>query len=157
ARKARAQQVEPIRITSPRRPAPRQVPEGFGTARDCWELWWRHNQVPILELRQRTRSVVHACFRDRIFDSSETSGRLSFEDLRDLIVPGLISAAGDADQSVASAAVTALASVVPREHASLALDAILLALRHPAVSVREAAALALGVLGDPSACEVLGE
>jgi hypothetical protein len=114
---------------------PPRSAEGFAQ----WQFWWEVNRHGLLDLRRR-RSPQDRALRD----------------VREEVLPALLEALDDPDAEIASAAAIAIGRVTPRDDPSgPGLDALMRALGSPSPFLRESAALALGILGDPGACESL--
>lgn len=122
-----------------------------GSGAAGWEVWWEHNQAPLLNLRERLAAnsgisgsadwLLGSNKKDRAY-ASERPGR---ESVRRDVLPILERALEDSHFDVRAAAVIALGKTRIEEARPLLAGA--LADTHPQVA--ESAALALGVLGDP--------
>jgi HEAT repeat protein len=127
---------------------------------DQWEYWWEANSAPLLQLQERLRRLVvrteAASPLNRSRNASEPRSRLNSDDV-DRVEKALLAALPSSDPDVADAAVLALARTVPAERASEVLPAIVQTLGHEGHTAREAATLALGVLGAPDGAAPLRE
>jgi len=122
-----------------------------------WEFWWEHNKDPFLQLKARlgkstiTSGASRFGSRRRGGDALPASRPSASEIERD-IVPPLLEGLLESHPDVVDSAALALGrSVRPDEGSAKVLEALRQALGHKEKSAREAAALALGVLGNPAA------
>jgi HEAT repeat protein len=121
---------------------------------DQWEFWWENNDDPFLALKARMRNALVKSQASGLLghrQALETGRRPTASDVMDTIVPALLAVVDSKEADLADSAVLALARIVPIEHADAVLPAIRKTLAHDAKSAREAATLALGVLGAPEA------
>src|SRR6185295_5937755 len=118
-------------------------------------FWWENNDDPFLALKERLRKSTITSQASSLFGKNSNkvndTRRPTASDVSDTIVPALISVMGSSEADLVDSAVLALARIVPAERAGTVLPVIRTGLRHEAKSVREAATLALGVLGAPDA------
>jgi len=124
-----------------------------GPSPDGWEVWWEHNQAPLLNLRERLaeRAGISGSAdwllgrrpRDRSFEATRPT-RLA---VRRTVLPIVERALADRFFDVRASAVIAFGKCGDPE----ALPVLVRALADPHPQVSESAALALGILGDPSA------
>jgi HEAT repeat protein len=132
-----------------------------GESFERWEFWWEHNKDPFLQLKARLGSRVVTSGASR-FDARARSagfnaaGRPTPLEIRRDIVPALVDGLSESHPDVADSAALALGRSIRAEDADPKLFAALKdALGHKEKSVREAATLALGVLGSAEATEML--
>jgi len=122
-----------------------------------WEFWWEHNKEPFLQLKARLGKSAITSGASR-FSSRRHGGDLlpatrpgPGEIERD-IVPPLLEGLLESHPDVVDSAALALGrSVRPDEGSAKVFEALRQALGHKEKSAREAATLALGVLGNPAA------
>jgi HEAT repeat protein len=121
---------------------------------DRWEFWWEANQDELL-LAHARRAVVSAAGQASSNGDAPTVHALTAEQARSRVLPALLSALGDKEGEVADTAALALARDVPAEQGALAQGPLVRVLKHDAKSAREAATLALGVVGSSDALPTL--
>jgi HEAT repeat protein len=126
---------------------------GAGNAQelDQWTNWWEYNKEQLLLLRS------HLATPARTGPDSAPAERISRRVVHDRILPALIAASRDFDPDVADAAAIAIGRSCGPADADVAYPALMDALSSTHQSVREAATLALGLLGDARAFEVLSD
>ncbi|MBL8843160.1 MAG: HEAT repeat domain-containing protein [Planctomycetes bacterium] len=132
---------------------------GGTDARDTWEFWWEANDAALLAVErgsavdQRTSAATLGFGRGVVVESAQ---RLHAGD-RATIRAALLAALADRDAELADSAAIALGRSTPLAEAGEVIGPLLQALKHPQQSAREAATLALGILGHPGARPVLTE
>ena len=114
-----------------------------------WYTWWKFNREPYLNLRERLGS------RFVYTGDGNVSPRPTFDDYEGTVLPTLLKLIGEDDPDVVDSAVLALARVTPQSRAETIYEHLLEALKHDERSVKQSAILALGVLGDSRAIDVL--
>ncbi|MEW6742187.1 MAG: hypothetical protein AB1486_05470 [Planctomycetota bacterium] len=135
----------------------RTVEAGF----DRWEYWWICNRGVYFDLRSRLASAgVISGSAGYLLGSGGgggalTSRRLTLQQFRTEILPALVAAVLEDDADLVDSSVLAIARSLPEEEATVALPAIVTTLGHKQTSAREAATLALGVLGSNAARPIL--
>lgn len=133
-----------------------------GEGYERWEFWWEHNKDPFLELKARLskRGVTSASGGGLIGRTKPgeqlTANRPTPSEVRTVIVPALMEGLTKIQADIADSAALAIGRSVPAENADKPLiDALMKTLGHKEKSVREAATLALGVLGSPDSIDTL--
>jgi HEAT repeat protein len=135
----------------------RNSSEGF----ERWEFWWEHNKDPFLQLKARLGKMVVRTgsgggFLGRKTEDGISANRPSPSDIKSLIVPVLLDGLKESQSDVVDSAALALGRSVRAEDADkVLLDALKNTLGHKEKTAREAAALALGVLGSQDSIETL--
>lgn len=130
------------------------------TTPDDWQTWWRRNREPYLRARRaavepQTHGLAFLSGIGRV-DAGPADGRAPTPaEVRERVVPALLRALEDDDPELQDSALIALGRAVAAEDAELARPAMVAALRSASLSVRRAALLGLGVLGDRSSVPVL--
>ena len=132
--------------------------EGF----EQWEFWWEYNKEPFLNLRLRLADSIKSGGSALAVGRGTREGGLSTnrataDDVKNEILPVLISALSEADADIVDSAVLAIGRTLPRDMSDLGFDAIVQTLKSSYTSAQESATLSLGVLGDPKANEILVE
>ncbi len=126
-----------------------------------WELWWGLNREPYLALRTALAQGGAAARTGPADALSGVSGRPTDAQVRLQVVPALLTALRDErNPDIATAALLALAKCGPRletEMRARASQAIRSRLSDANQEVGETAAVALGVLGNPSDLSLLGD
>lgn len=129
--------------------------EGF----ERWEFWWEHNKDPFLQLKARLGKMVVTSGASRFTgkkNDAVSANRPSPSDVKDLIVPALLEGLSESHPDIADSAALAIGRSVRSEDANKQMiDALKSALGHKEKTVREAAALSLGVLGAPDGVDTL--
>lgn len=115
--------------------------------------WWDLNKHRHLNLRARLRS--RTALTGNAVRSRDLSGRPTFQELQGETLDGLLRLVKDPDVDIADSALLAVARITPAEHASLVRDALLEGLKREEASARNAAILALGVLGSTDSVDLL--
>ena len=122
-----------------------------GDATDRWEYWWEANKDLYLQLRGGAQAVTQStAFLGRAAEVPDAR-RVGADAVRSRVLPALLSALSEHEADVVDSAALALARIVAPEQAHLALAPLVRTLDHPQRSAREAAALALGVVGSTEA------
>jgi len=135
---------------------------GGGEGFEQWEFWWEYNKEPYLNLRLRLAEVLKtgsgAIGVGRgSREGAMSTNRATADDVKNEILPALVSVLSEADADIVDSAVLAIGRTLPRDNADLGFDAIVQTLKSSYTSAQESATLSLGVLGDPRAIEVLVE
>src|SRR5262249_11306708 len=130
--------------------------EGF----ERWEFWWEHNKDPFLQLKARLGKMVVTSAASRFAVGRRSgdflAGRPSASEIQRDLVPVMLEALVESHPDVVDSAALALGRTLRPEDAGPAVvDSLKRALSHKEKSAREAATLALGVLGCPDALETL--
>ena len=130
---------------------------------DRWEFWWENNDDPFLNLKARLDGRVvfsnTAGFftgRGRREDAISTN-RPRAEDVRRDILPLMTSLLEEKHADVVDSACIAIGRMVRPEDADLAIEPLIKTLAHGEKTARQAATLALGILGSPLAIDPLLE
>ncbi len=137
-------------------------PNGGSSGDVQWEVWWEANDDSFLALKQRLRLMGVATQSSGLFTGRSAGGkearasRTTADDERRMRA-ALLAALDSNEGDIVDAALIALARMSTAEQADLILPAITKALGHPTKSVRESAALALGIVGAPEAIATLRE
>jgi HEAT repeat protein len=130
--------------------------EGF----ERWEFWWEHNKDPFLDLKARlSGSVVTSgagsfVGRTKQNDNVATN-RPTPSEVKNILLPAFIDALGETHPDIVDSAALAIGRTLRSEDAASALTALTTALGHTEKTGREAATLAMGVLGSVDAEETL--
>lgn len=134
----------------------------FDPGYDRWEFWWEQNKDRFLALRERlkaSRTVSGGLSLLSGQGRREAVGVNSRPDpalIDGEVVPALIGILQSTDEAdLADSIVLALARMASEATRDAVLTAIVSQLDHRMLSVQSSAALALGVLGDPRAEEIL--
>jgi HEAT repeat protein len=131
--------------------------EGF----ERWEFWWEHNKDPFLDLKARlakgaVRSGTGGFLIGRSAPGEAVSAnRPSPSDIKNLLLPAFIEGLGESHPDIADSSALAIGRTLSAQDAATALEALKKALGHSEKSAREAATLAMGVLGSVDGVEVL--
>ena len=126
-----------------------------------WEFWWEANDDAFLGLKERLRKQdvftegVGGIGRSRAADDTRRM-RVNGDDLARIRAALLVSLASDEADIVDSAAL-ALARITPADQGADLVAPLVKTLGHREATARQAAVLALGVLGAPEAGPVLRE
>ena len=129
-----------------------------GTTLERWENWWRHNREPYLPRHSggvQLTSSIGGFLTGRTGSLMSPPGRFRSGEIRSTILPVLASVLGDRSPDVVDSAIIAMARVTKAEESAPFLMRFARALVHDHRSVREAAILALGILGSEEAAEML--
>ncbi len=124
---------------------------------DRWEFWWEANQDSYLLVRvdaTTTTTTTASAFAGRVRAAPSTR-RVTSTEVRSRILPALLAALSEKEAAIADSAALALGNIVTPNEANLALTPLVRALDHPEITVREAAATALGVVGSVDAVPTL--
>lgn len=136
---------------------------GGGEGFERWEFWWEHNKDPFLDLKERmkggTVSSGSAGFltgRAKAVDAV-SANRPSASEVKDNLVPAFIEALGETHPDIVDSAALAIGRSVREGDAPAVMETLVKALGHKEKTAREAATLAMGVLGSVDAVETLRE
>jgi HEAT repeat protein len=128
---------------------------------DRWEFWWEHNKEPFLDLKARldrrgviSDSVGFLTGRGQR-DSAVHSRRPTVAEVNEIILPQLLSMLGEKHQDVVDSAALAIGRILRPEDAEVALQPLQGILSHREKTAREAATLALGILGSEASVDPL--
>ena len=130
---------------------------------DHWEFWWELNKEPYLALKERMASGGATSGSGQFLlgkgshNVALSSNRPGPTEVRESILPAVRGLLGEREADLVDSSVLALARVLRAEDAEGALEEILPILHHEARTAREAAALAMGVLGSERAIPALME
>ncbi len=127
-----------------------------------WEFWWEANDDAFLDLKLRLRTLTGSTSvspfnlgRGRL-EAVGATQRVSEAD-RLNVREALLAALASDDADIVDSAAIAVARMSPAEDAAAIVLALVKTLHHAQKSAREAAALALGILGAPEALGTLRE
>ena len=133
-----------------------------GEGYERWEFWWEHNKDPFLELKARLgqRGVISGAGGGLIGRSKQNeqlvANRPTPSEVRQQIIPALLEGLTKTQADIVDSAALAIGRSVSAENADKAIvDALVKTLGHKEKSAREAATLALGVLGSADAVDTL--
>ncbi|MBM4016366.1 MAG: HEAT repeat domain-containing protein [Planctomycetes bacterium] len=128
---------------------------------DRWEAWWyfqRESYLPRHTVGRMSTQTGAAGFLTGRGDAPDgDSSPLLQADARHRVLAALIPLLGDGSTEVVDAAAIALGRSVPTEMAGPFLAPLTRTLAHAERTPRQAAAIALGILGGPEAAELLRE
>ncbi len=125
-----------------------------------WEFWWEHNKDPFLDLKARlgkglVTSGTGGFLTGRTKQNDAvSSNRPTPSDVKNKLIPAFIEALGETDpesRDVVDSAALAIGRTLLFSDAAAVLPALTTALGHSQKTVREAATLAMGVLGSVDA------
>jgi len=131
--------------------------EGF----ERWEFWWEHNKDPFLNLKARlgagqVTSGTGGFLTGRAKQNEAvSSNRPTAADVKNLLVPAFVEALKETHPDIVDSAALAIGRTTRAEDGAEALQALTAALGHSERTAREAATLAMGVLGTSGAIETL--
>jgi len=136
----------------------RNAGEGF----ERWEFWWEHNKDPFLQLKARLSKMAVTSgsgggLTGRVKKGEAVSAnRPSPTEVRTLIVPVLLDGLTKTQADIVDSAALAIGRTVGAENADkVIVDALIKTIGHKEKTAREAATLALGVLGATDAIDTL--
>ncbi len=130
---------------------------GSAETLDRWEFWWEANKDGYLVLRDDApTTTASAGFAGRVHAAPPTR-RVASAEVRARILPALLAALSDPEAEVVDSAALALGRSVKPDEAMLAFTPLVRTLDHPGRTAREAAVLALGVVGSADATSTLRE
>jgi HEAT repeat protein len=133
--------------------------EGF----ERWEFWWEHNKDPFLDLKTRLgKGAVSSGAGGFLVGRTKLSeavsaNRPSPSDVKNILVPAFIEALSESHPDIVDSAALAIGRSIRAEDAADAITALTKTLGHTEKTGREAATLALGVLGSVDSVETLRE
>jgi len=135
-------------------------PRGGASGFEQWEFWWEANDDAYLDLKERLRRLgvstgATAAFAGRSSAGCDAKASRTTAVDQERIESALLAALESEEAEVADSAVLALARSARPGRAAALVPAVVRVLGHRQKSAREAAALALGVLGAPEAVPVL--
>ncbi|MFO0982643.1 MAG: HEAT repeat domain-containing protein [Planctomycetota bacterium] len=123
-----------------------------------WEYWWDLNKEPYLVPTPiAATGAIDGTTAAAPGEPARWRNRPTFGDLRGDVLDALLAALADEDHHVVNSAALSIARSVPTAMAPLVQDRIVAVLASPHAPTREAATLALGLLGSPRAVPVLSE
>jgi HEAT repeat protein len=132
--------------------------EGF----ERWEFWWEHNKDPFLDLKARlgkgaVTSGTGGFLTGRAKATEAVSAnRPTAADVKERLLPAFVEALNtESHPDIVDSSALAIGRTLRPEDAGNALEALTKALGHNEKTGREAATLAMGVLGAPEAVEIL--
>jgi len=135
-------------------------PNKSSGAYEQWEFWWEANDEIFMELRARlaSRPVTSAALGMGLHgpDPKSLTARLRNEERAD-IRAALLAALKEDDADVVDSAAIALARMTQADDAGEVIAALTRTLGHREKSAREAATLALGIVGSSDSIAVLRE
>ncbi len=136
---------------------------GGGEGFERWEFWWEHNKDPFLDLKARlAKGAVSSgtggflTGRTKLIEAV-SANRPTASEIKDNLIPAFIEALGEKHPDIVDSAALAIGRTLRFEDAQLVMQTLTGALGHSEKTGREAATLAMGVLGSPSAVETLRE
>ncbi len=130
---------------------------------DHWDVWWKFNKDPYLNLRSRVRAAAPqsgaAAFLTGIGRKVEETAwnGPSSHDVEEVIVPALRTALQSDDTEILDSAIIALGRISSGELAAAAAADVRSALGSHRTTVRQSAILALGILEHRGSMPVLWE
>ncbi|MEW6745559.1 MAG: HEAT repeat domain-containing protein [Planctomycetota bacterium] len=149
---------------------PKFVPQGATTGGgaqsetglDRWEVWWWYNADAYLDLRsrrlaERPQTLAPESSAPGAPRARDVATLLAPGEFEERILPSLLEGLKAEPAEIADSSALAIGRSLPRDEVSLAFDGLKQALQHQENSVKEAAALAFGLIGHSSARPLLLE